>query len=47
VLVALWFFARSRRKRWLDVTDFVAPLCPLGLGAGRIGNFINGELGAA
>ena len=26
VLVALWFFARSRRKRWLDVTDFVAPL---------------------
>jgi phosphatidylglycerol:prolipoprotein diacylglycerol transferase len=24
--------------------DFVAPLCPLGLGAGRIGNFINAEL---
>jgi phosphatidylglycerol:prolipoprotein diacylglycerol transferase len=44
VLVALWFFARTRRKRWLAVTDFVAPLCPLGLGAGRIGNFINGEL---
>ena len=44
VLVALWVFARVRRKRWLEVTDFVAPLCPLGLGAGRIGNFINGEL---
>jgi phosphatidylglycerol:prolipoprotein diacylglycerol transferase len=44
VLVALWFFARSRRKRWLDVTDFVAPLVPLGLAAGRLGNFINGEL---
>jgi phosphatidylglycerol:prolipoprotein diacylglycerol transferase len=44
VLVALWFFARSRGKRWLEVTDFVAPLVPLGLGAGRIGNFINGEL---
>ncbi|MDQ6621767.1 MAG: prolipoprotein diacylglyceryl transferase [Pseudomonadota bacterium] len=44
VLIALWFFARRRGKRWLAVTDFVAPLIPLGLGAGRIGNFINGEL---
>ena len=44
VLVALWFFARQRHKRWLEVTDFVAPLIPLGLGAGRLGNFINGEL---
>ncbi|MET0205253.1 MAG: prolipoprotein diacylglyceryl transferase [Casimicrobiaceae bacterium] len=44
VLVALYFFARSRRKRWLDVTDFVAPLVPLGLAAGRLGNFLNGEL---
>ena len=44
VLAALWVYSRVRRKRWLEVTDFVAPLCPLGLGAGRIGNFINGEL---
>jgi len=44
VLVALWVFARVRHKRWLEVTDFVAPLCPLGLAAGRLGNFINGEL---
>jgi phosphatidylglycerol:prolipoprotein diacylglycerol transferase len=44
VLVALVFFARNRHKRWLEVTDFVAPLCPLGLAAGRLGNFINGEL---
>src|SRR5262245_58483759 len=44
VLVALWLFARRRHKRWLEVTDFVAPLCPLGLAAGRLGNFINGEL---
>jgi phosphatidylglycerol:prolipoprotein diacylglycerol transferase len=44
VMIALWFFARQRGKRWLDVTDFVAPLIPLGLAAGRLGNFINGEL---
>lgn len=44
VLAALWLFARWRNKRWLDVTDFVAPLVPLGLAAGRLGNFINGEL---
>jgi phosphatidylglycerol:prolipoprotein diacylglycerol transferase len=44
VLIALAFYARKRGRRWLDVTDFVAPLCPLGLAAGRLGNFINGEL---
>ena len=44
VLIALALFARGYRKRWLDVTDFVAPLIPLGLAAGRLGNFINGEL---
>ena len=44
VLLAMLWFARSRNKSWLEVTDFIAPLMPLGLGAGRIGNFINGEL---
>ena len=44
VLVAMWLYSRRRHKRWLDVTDFIAPLVPLGLGAGRLGNFINGEL---
>ena len=44
VIVAMWAFARSRGKSFLRVTDFVVPLVPLGLGAGRIGNFINGEL---
>jgi len=44
VLVALLLFSRTRHKRWLEVTDFVAPLVPLGLAAGRLGNFINGEL---
>ncbi|MGE0803659.1 MAG: prolipoprotein diacylglyceryl transferase [Lautropia sp.] len=44
VLVACWLFARSRGLRFLDLMDFVAPLVPLGLAAGRLGNFINGEL---
>ncbi len=44
VLVAMGLFARKTGKHWLAITDFIAPLVPLGLGAGRIGNFINGEL---
>ena len=43
ILAMLWFAHRTNRK-WFDVTDFLAPLTPLGLGAGRIGNFINAEL---
>lgn len=44
VLVAMWFFARKYQLKWLAIMDFVAPLVPLGLGAGRMGNFINAEL---
>ena len=44
VVVAMIWFARSRHKPWLQVADFVAPCVPTGLAAGRIGNFINGEL---
>jgi phosphatidylglycerol:prolipoprotein diacylglycerol transferase len=44
VVVAMVWFARSRQKPWLQVADFVAPCVPTGLAAGRIGNFINGEL---
>jgi len=44
VITALYYFARTRKKAFFAVTDFVAPLVPLGLAAGRIGNFINGEL---
>lgn len=44
VLVAIWVFARRTRKSFLEISDFLAPLCPIGLGAGRIGNFINQEL---
>jgi phosphatidylglycerol:prolipoprotein diacylglycerol transferase len=44
VLAAMWLFARKHRLTFFQVTDFIAPLVPIGLGAGRIGNFINGEL---
>ncbi len=44
VLVAMALWARRSGKTFLQVTDFIAPLVPLGLMAGRIGNFINGEL---
>jgi phosphatidylglycerol---prolipoprotein diacylglyceryl transferase len=44
VLIAMWWFSRKSGKRWMQVTDFIAPLVPLGYAAGRMGNFINGEL---
>lgn len=44
VLVAFWLFARKTGKRYFDVADFIVPMVPIGLCAGRIGNFINGEL---
>ena len=44
VLGAMVWFARSRKRRFLDVTDLIAPCVPTGLASGRIGNFINGEL---
>lgn len=44
VLAAVWYVARKHRIEWLRVTDFIAPLVPCGLAAGRLGNFINGEL---
>ncbi len=44
VLVAMGLYARRRGLAFWQVTDFIAPLVPLGLGCGRIGNFINGEL---
>lgn len=44
VTLAMVLFAYQRKRSWLQVTDFVAPMVPTGLAAGRLGNFINGEL---
>lgn len=44
VLVAFWLYGRRINRSLLQVGDFIAPLIPLGLAAGRMGNFINGEL---
>lgn len=44
VLVASWLWARAKGIHFFDLMDFVAPLVPPGLGFGRLGNFIGGEL---
>ncbi len=44
VLLAMFRFARKMNSTFFQVTDFIAPVIPIGLGCGRIGNFINGEL---
>jgi phosphatidylglycerol:prolipoprotein diacylglycerol transferase len=44
VLMAMAWFAHKHQLRWLQLTDFIAPLVPPGLAFGRLGNFINGEL---
>jgi phosphatidylglycerol:prolipoprotein diacylglycerol transferase len=44
VIFAMLFLAWKFKKNWWQGTDFLAPLIPLSLALGRIGNFINGEL---
>lgn len=44
VVAVLLLFARKHKKSLLEIGDFIAPLVPLGLATGRLGNFINGEL---
>jgi phosphatidylglycerol:prolipoprotein diacylglycerol transferase len=43
-LTAFWWFSRKTQKTYFEISDFIAPLVPLGLFFGRIGNFINSEL---
>jgi phosphatidylglycerol---prolipoprotein diacylglyceryl transferase len=47
VLVGFWWFGRVHKLKFFDVGDFAAPMVPIGLFTGRIGNFINGELWGA
>ena len=44
VLLAMGLYGKRHGRSFFEVTDFIAPLVPLGLAAGRMGNFINGEL---
>ncbi len=44
VLVAVGWWSHRKRLHYFDTVDFIAPLVPIGLFLGRIGNFINGEL---
>jgi len=44
VMIAVWLFARHTKKSYWDILDYGAPIVPIGLGLGRIGNFIGGEL---
>ena len=44
VIFAMWWYGRRTGRSFFQVADFIAPVTPVGLGAGRIGNFINQEL---
>jgi phosphatidylglycerol:prolipoprotein diacylglycerol transferase len=44
VFLAFWWYSRKIGRSLWDITDFMVPFVPIGLAAGRVGNFINGEL---
>jgi phosphatidylglycerol:prolipoprotein diacylglycerol transferase len=44
VFIAMWWLGRQYGYSMLQLTDAIAPTAPIGLGAGRLGNFINSEL---
>lgn len=47
VLLAMWIYGKHLSRPFFQLTDFLAPLVPIGLATGRMGNFINGELWGA
>jgi len=44
VIISMYWFGKKHDKSLMEMGDFIAPLIPIGLGAGRVGNFIGGEL---
>jgi len=44
VFLAVLYWCKKYKQRFFFITDFIAPVIPIGLAAGRLGNFINGEL---
>ena len=44
VMLALWIYSKRHKIAYLTLTDLLAPIVPIGLALGRLGNFINGEL---
>ena len=44
VLTAMWLYGRKHKRGFFEITDFIAPLVPVGIAAVRFANFINGEL---
>ncbi|WP_425619586.1 prolipoprotein diacylglyceryl transferase [Buchnera aphidicola] len=43
-IISILYFSLKYKKNIFEISDFISPLIPFGLGAGRLGNFINGEL---
>lgn len=44
VIISIMWFSYRKKRAFLQVSDFIVPVVPFGLGVGRLGNFINGEL---
>jgi phosphatidylglycerol:prolipoprotein diacylglycerol transferase len=44
MILAAWYITRKKRWNFFEIADLVCAAAPIGLGLGRIGNFINGEL---
>lgn len=44
VILAITIFSKKHHRPWFSISDLIAPIVPIGLGAGRIGNFVNTEL---